>query len=585
MPTSMTDADSVLVVDVGSVSTRAILFDIVDGRYRFLSEGTAPTTAGAPFHNVGEGVRSAIDALHQVTGRSMVGQDEQLIQPSNDEGAGVDGFTATMSIGAPLKLVLVGLLEDVSLESVRHLAMTTYSKVMQVISLTDRRKPEDRIDAILRLRPDLVIAAGGTDNGASQSILKLLETVGLACYLMPKEQRLEVLFTGNQALHDEIQTTMGGLANLHFAPNIRPTLDVEQLDAAQAEVARIYSRIRAQQIPGVEDLNRWSGGNLGPTATAFGRIIRFLSKTHATNKGVLGVDVGASATTVAAAFAGNLTLGVYPQFGLGEGLAELLDNVSLSDITRWLTLEIADETVREYLRNKSLYPSSLPVTPEELEIEQAVTRQVMQSAVKMASSGLPAQATGSGEGLLPWVEPILATGSVLTRAPSLAQSALMLLDGLQPTGATTIILDQNQIASALGAVAMLNPVLAVQVLDSNSFVHLGTVISPVGNARFGTPILRVKVSLESGEEKSLEIKQGALEVLHLPQGKLARLQLQPLHRYDVGMGAPGRGGSLRIVGGSLGVIIDARGRPLILPGDRGKRVDLLKKWLWSLGGQ
>jgi hypothetical protein len=553
MPTSLIDADSMLVVDVGSVSTRAMLFDVVDGVYRYLASGISPTTAGAPFFNV-------------------------------RDGTGVDTCAALISAGDPLKIVVVGLLEDVSLESARRLVNTTFGNIAHTISLNDRRKPEARIDAIMRIRPDLVVVAGGTEDGASQSVLKLLEAVGIASFLLPEKQRPHVLFVGNQALKPRIESAIGGVTKLHFAPNIRPTLDLEQLEAAQAEVANVFCQIRSQNMLGVSELNLWAKGGLVPASIALGRIIRFLSKAHATPKGVLGIDVAATATTIAASFAGNLVLGVYPQFGLGRGMAGLLDYLSLKDITRWLTLEISPEQVHEYILNKSIYPTSLPATPEEMEIEMAIARQVMQSAIKQAATGFPAQAGSSGDGLLPWVEPIIATGSVIERAPSLAASALMILDGLQPTGTTTLILDQNHIAAALGAAAAVNPILAVQVVDSNSFLHLGTVISPVANVRPGTPILRLKIAYESGPERSLDVKQGALEVLPLPPGQSARLTLQPLHRADVGMGAPGRGGGLRRVwGGALGIIIDARGRPLILPEDRSRRAEVYKKWLWTLG--
>ena len=62
----------------------------------------------------------------------------------------------------------------------------------------------------------------------------------------------------------------------------------------------------------------------------------------------------------------------------------------------------------------------------------------------------------------------------------------------------------------------------------------------------------------------------------------ATLRLQPLHRFDVGMG-PGRGGSLKVVGGSMGIVIDARGRPLNLNVDPVQRREQMKKWLWILG--
>src|SRR4030067_215576 len=103
--------------------------------------------------------------------------------------------------------------------------MTTYGKVVEVISLNDRRKQDARINAIMRARPDLIIAAGGIENGATQAVLRMLEAVGLACYLLPEDQRPDVLFVGNQALKKEVKSTLERVAPLYFAPNIRPTLE------------------------------------------------------------------------------------------------------------------------------------------------------------------------------------------------------------------------------------------------------------------------------------------------------------------------------------------------------------------------
>ena len=96
--------------------------------------------------------------------------------------------------------------------------------------------------------------------------------------------------------------------------------------------------------------------------------------------------------------------------------------------------------------------------------------------------------------------------------------------------------------------------------------------------------MHVRVIYESGDEVSFEVKYGTLEALPLPMGQSARIRIQPMQRADVGMGGPGRGGTVRVVGGALGVVIDARGRPLQLPDDAGRRRELFKKWLWTLGG-
>lgn len=586
MTTSLIDAESFLVIDVGSKSTRAMLFDVVDGKYRYLGSGAGPTTVAAPYHSVSEGVRIAIDQLQSITGRLLISADEELITPSGIDGSGVDAFAATVSAGPPLKIVVVGLLESLSVESAYRVAKTVYGNVDYVISLNDRRKQEERIDAIMQLRPDLIIIAGGTDGGASQSILNLLEAVGLACYLMPKEMRPDVLFVGNPSLQDEIRTRIGDMVTLHFGPNVRPTLEVERLDSARAQLSRVYGKIRSRHLAGVKELNDWAGSRgVLPTSTAFGRVVQFLSKVHSTNKGVIGVDMGASWTTLAAAYNGELSLGVFPHPGASDDPLKIVAQSNLNQIKRWLTEDLPDETLREYLLNQSLYPTSLPVLPEEFSIDQALVRFWINSAMLNGLSSFPEGMNAARDKLLPWVEPVIATGSALVNAPSLAHSVLALLDGLQPNGVTTLIYDQNCIAPALGAAAATNPMLMIQILDSNAFLHVGTIIAPIGDARPGTPILRMKVTYENGHETSLEVKQGSLEVLPLPQGKSARLQLQPLQRFDIGMGAPGRGGGLKITGGALGVIIDARGRPLTLPDDLQKRAELNKKWLWRMGWQ
>ena len=124
MTTSLIDAESMLVIDVGSINTRALLFDVVDGRYRFLAAGLAATTAAAPYNDIGEGVTRAIDHLQTITGRTLVDGGENLIMPARVDGTGVDAFVATMSAGPPLNILAVGLLEDVSLESACRLATT-----------------------------------------------------------------------------------------------------------------------------------------------------------------------------------------------------------------------------------------------------------------------------------------------------------------------------------------------------------------------------------------------------------------------------------------------------------------------------
>lgn len=159
----------------------------------------------------------------------------------------------------------------------------------------------------------------------------------------------------------------------------------------------------------------------------------------------------------------------------------------------------------------------------------------------------------------------------------------MLLNGLQPTGVTTIALDRNNLAASLGATASVAPLLAIQSLDATNFVNLCTIISAVGKAPPDTPILRVRMTNDDGQEFELEVRQGSMAAIRLPPGQAGTLHLTPLHRYDVGMGGPGRSGTVKVIGGILGVVVDARGRPLLLPAEPTKRREMLAKWMQIAG--
>lgn len=585
MPTSLLEGHSLLTIDIGATTTRAIYFDVVEEHYRFIGMGQSPTTVGAPYRDAGIGVRQAITHLQDLIGRALLDEEQRLIMPSiPEEGVGVDMVAGTLSAGPTLKIVLVGLLEDVSLGSAQQLVRSTYGRVVEMIGLNDRRKPHEQIDSITRHTPDVVVLTGGTEGGATRSVQKLLEMIGLACYVTPDEKRPAILYAGNSTLTDEVKKSMRGLSPaVHISPNIRPSLDVEDTNPALRTLATIFSESRRRQVNGVEELHGWTGGALLPNAYARGRMIRFLGNLLQDNaRGVLGVDVGAASVTVAASFEGGLNLSVMPQFGLGEPLSNLLKHTSLPEITRWLPVDVPEHVIRDYLLHKALHPATVPATQEDLAIEEALARQVLQIAMRNALRNMPRRFVPRS-GLLPPFEPIIASGSVFVNAPTHGQSLMMLLDALQPSGVTRLVLDKNDLLPALGVAAERSAILPVHVIESWPFTTLATVISPISSANYGAPIVRARIIHADGNESKAEIKQGGFDVLPLTTGRISRIELQPIGRTDIGQGF-GRPLKFEATGGVIGVVVDARGRPLQLPPDPVRRRELIKKWLWTVGG-
>jgi hypothetical protein len=187
---------------------------------------------------------------------------------------------------------------------------------------------------------------------------------------------------------------------------------------------------------------------------------------------------------------------------------------------------------------------------------------------------------------MPPLEPILASGGPLARCPRPGYTVLVLLDSLQPSGVSTLVLDPYSLMPAMGAAASVLPMASVQVLESGSFVSLATVVSPVGQGRFGRPVLRLRLERDDGGEAvEGEVRLGQMVTIPLGQGQHAKLTLRPERGFDVGFGGNGKAGILRVAGGAIGVVIDARGRPLRLPVDPARRIEMVQKWMWDLGAQ
>ncbi|MFN2119741.1 MAG: hypothetical protein ACK2T0_05080, partial [Anaerolineales bacterium] len=184
---------------------------------------------------------------------------------------------------------------------------------------------------------------------------------------------------------------------------------------------------------------------------------------------------------------------------------------------------------------------------------------------------------------MPAFEPIIASGGALADGATPGQNMLLLLDAIQPAGIATMILDKRGLLPMLGAAATRNSILPVQVLESGAFHSLGTAVSISGFGSGDQVVALARLTAENGTEAQAEIRAGRLTMLPLPQGQTARLAISARHNADVGFGA-GRSGSVTVSGGMMGVVFDARGRPLELPSDSVHRRELLGRWLASLGG-
>lgn len=576
----------ILAIDCGTVLTKAVLLDQVDGSYHFVARGVALTTASSPWNDVTVGIQRAIAHLEDITGRVLLDEAGHLIRPQQGPLQGVDACVAVSSASPPLRAVLAGLVPELSLASAQRAIASTYTVVEDTLVQAPYRRlsDEEQVRRLLQHRPDVVCIVGGADGGATAPILELVESVALACSMLPEDARPQILFAGNAALRQKVAEIVGGQAAVRSVDNVRPSLETENTVGLWQELDRLYQERRLATLPGGETLQSWLSVPLMSAAESFARQVQYLWYLDESPKGTLGIDVGAAHTVVAAVFGGQVYLTIGTNGGIALGAEGIAERKGVDALLQWMPTPLKPEQIRGALVNRSLWPASIPQETEDLWLEQAVVREAIREVLKTASQVWNVGQARPYPHLTPLLDPILVSGSALAGAPRPGQVALMVLDAVEPIGVTTLLLDLHGLAPILGAVGLLKPLAAVEAVDNGGFVNLATVIAPVGTARKGEIVLRIRIHYERGGHLDVEVPFGSLEVLPLPAGEEAVLEIRPRGRFDVGLGGPGRGGKRRVRGGLVGIIVDARGRPLQLPADPLVRMAQIQQWLWDVGG-
>ncbi len=581
-------ADTILALDIGSATTRAALFDVVEGAHRFVASAEAPSTVEAPYLDCSEGVHHAIHDLESLTGRNLMDANSQLIMPGNENGNGADVLVGTLSAGPAVRTLLVGLLPEISLENARLVAASAYCSVVEAFSLGDHRRDYEQLDAAVAAQPGLLIVSGGTDGGAQDALYHQLETVNLACNLLPPGQKPYLYYIGNPALRRKVAQLFGEAVVMCSGPNVQPALGEEArvLAPARAELARVFHDMRQTQIGGLARLAQMGGGfPFQPTSLAEGLTVQHLSRALA--KSVLSVNVGAAASSVIAAprNASSPYINVRPDLGLGAAAAKALSAIPLAHFTRWLPADVPalagnrnlDGQMGDFIFNKSFHPRSIPADLNDLYFELALAREILRVNLREARSNWPAAARSAAGS--PIFDIIIGGGAALGQAPHPGLAALALLDALEPAGfVQALLLDEHHLLAALGALAQINPLAVSQILVGEPFQALGAAVCASGSARPGEKICQAKLTCADGTELAADLKFGTLEILPLPLGQRGKLNLKPRGGIDVGFG-PGRGGTREVAGGMVGVILDGRGRPITFPENPAERGAAVQNWI------
>ncbi|MEO0155637.1 MAG: glutamate mutase L [candidate division WOR-3 bacterium] len=580
----------ILATDCGSTTTKAILIEKRGDEYRLIVRGEAPTTVESPFEDVTKGVLNAVREVEELANVKIL-DGEKIIKGVNGS-EGVDFYVSTSSAGGGLQMMVAGVVLTMTAESAARAALGAGAIVMDVIASNDGRLPHEKIERIRNLRPDMILLSGGVDGGTISHVVELAELIKAAD---PKPRfgvgyRLPVIYAGNKDARQAILDILKENTALVIVENIRPVLERENLNPARHKIHDQFMEHVMAHAPGYKKLMEMTDVPIMPTPGAVGLLVETVARKE--NITVIGVDIGGATTDVFSVFQGVFNRTVSANLGMSYSISNVLAETGIENIIRWLPFEIEERDLRNRIRNKMIRPTTIPHTLDDLKIEQAIAREALRLAFEQHKSmavglkGVQQERTISdtfaqtmtGETLIDLMalNLLIGSGGILSHAPRRNQSALMMIDAFLPQGITKLAVDSIFMMPHLGVLSTVHERSATEVFNKDCLVPLGYCIAPVGEGREGINVLKVKIEDEKGTSEKT-IKFGDIELIPVPVDKKVKIILHPERGFDVGNGK-GKVVETVLQGGVVGIIIDCRGRPFILPEDKKKRIELLNKW-------
>ncbi len=522
-------AEMAILVDIGSAWAKAGVIGQVRGRWRLVAHAAQPTAWGSA------ALRAAlVDQLVSVADARLVDQIDDLLA----EARRIECHTAP-----PPRLAIVAVSRELSGSAARRASEAAGWHVAEFVTLDDGRDLADRLATLQTADVDAWLVAGGFEGSHSPRALEAAALVAAA----RRPESGAVMWAGSADLEAEV-------AEL-FEPGAMSAVANPRPDARREELGPLRDRLVSvlrEEVATDEETHL--------SSSTFGRAVGALAALSELR--ILGVDLGAgSAVRALAEPDGSVALRVRARGGLA---GTILAPGAASRVARLAGDAGDDAAVADILQTVRARPSTLPQTSEELSAMQAAARVQLAAMLDEGTDGP--------------IDLLVGAGRTIAAAPHPGQAARMLVDGVRPLGVTQLALDAGAVLGPLGSLPDDQVREGVSLLGEDLLVPLGTSVVCRGGEP-GRVAMRVTVHRAGWPSSGpIEVRTGQLQVVPLPRGQRAEVVIEPAG--GVSLGAPRRSPRIQcsVSGGSVGIILDARGVPIALPRRGDDRREVLAGW-------
>jgi hypothetical protein len=555
-----------LVIDVDYQSARAVMFGRVEGRGRFISGSTVPSTATPPIDDASVGARQSVRGIEDHTGLRIAGP-EGIDIPSRAEH-GVDVLAITGQPAIPVRLSIVALGETPMSAPMLAAARRT-TTIVDV--LADRVRTTDGTlsgalleTAIREFRPDALVLLQG-----NMAETEWAAAIGTLTGLVGEEiVNLIIIVAGDQYQQQAAQL-IGERADLRGIDPVE--FSVADIAAAlETELQALYdARVDTQSL-----ITATEQAPYVSRVRAADLVTRFVARRR--EQSVVAVDI-ADGAMIHWATPQLSDVHVRPDIDLAHNLRSIF-NSDLASLAQWLPVAVSNEDLSHWILNRALRPNTVAETTQDMLIERAILVELLRTVW-----------TGMSASLQSNIDLIIA-GRPFSTMPEPALAVTALLDALQPDpdgGVVELVLDTDGLVPAAGALGERSPALAADVVEHDLIHPFATAIIVRGAGGDGQLAVRGEVRHENGETARFSVPHGSIHRIKIASSETANLSLTCEGDCTIGGHSQladisaGRDGDLRA--GHFGIVIDARGRPINQQLDPALRMTRVQNWFEDLG--
>jgi hypothetical protein len=405
-------------------------------------------------------------------------------------------------------------------------ALAGGASLVALAGTRDGRTFVERAELLRDARPDLIVVLAPERRDAD-GLVELAEALRFGCE--HQSPLPHILVAADERVRDRIAASCP-------ANTIEALPDVRTPAGREALVARLRAvRRRAQSDAVLRD----------EALEAAARAMAVDAKAD-----VVLLDVTGGATSVIHARPDGIVLGIHERLGVGAAADLVVARAGLDRVRRWIPRAVEAPALLERVFNRARWPDAIPASVLALTLEMALAREAIAHVLADAERArVPLEPL--------WAAPLVVLTGRLAQLPRAAQSLLVAIDVFGATGPTLVSRAPGDALVAAGALAARGRVATLPTIDAIAIVaEMWPRRSAVVRVRDASGVVEERVARGSF---LLVPTKGVVEIV-LP-GATVRPRAEELE---------------------LGVVIDARGRPLALPPRDAERIPTLARWFAAL---